>query len=306
MQAQSREQKSRFAKLVDRMIRKPDETYKYLLYLLVAFFSIMALFPYYWLVIVALTPLNDLQNMGLLPNGFNVNVFYTVFEQVPFHHYMFNSVIIASLTTAMVLVLASLGGYVFGRLDFKGRRPLLYFLLVLTYFPPAVYFIPIFTMFTGNLELLGVSSPRLFNQIWGINMPLTALLMPFSIYLLTTFYSQIPDGLEDASRVEGTTRIGALFRVIFPLSAPGVAATGTLVFITVYNEFFFSFLMTSCEPQNWGGIVCGLLNYQTIYVQLFNVMAAAALAGTIPIIVLVVFAQDRIVSGLTSGGMKGN
>ncbi|MDR9431887.1 MAG: carbohydrate ABC transporter permease [Natronomonas sp.] len=306
MQQQTRNKQSSVARIANRMMSAPEETYKYVVYLLVAFFGVMALFPYYWLTVVALTPLNNLQNMGLVPKEFNPQVFQRVFEQIPFHHYMFNSLVIASLTTVMVLILASFAGYVFGRLEFKGRKPMLYFLLVLTYFPPAVYFIPIFNMFTGNLEVLGVSSPRLFNQVWGINMPLTALLMPFSIYLLTTFYSQILDGLEDASRVEGTTRIGALFRVIFPLSAPGVAATGTLVFITVYNEFFFSFLMTSCEPQNWGGIVCGLLNYQTIYVQLYNVMAAASLAGTLPIILLVVFAQDKIVSGLMSGGMKGN
>jgi multiple sugar transport system permease protein len=128
--------------------------------------------------------------------------------------------------------------------------------------------------------------------------------MPLSIFILTTFYAQIRDGLEDAARIEGTTRLGALFRVIMPLSAPGVATAGVLTFIMVYNEFFFSFLMNDGEVSNGAPLVWGMIRFQERFQVNYGEMAAASLVATIPIVVLVLIAQERIVSGLTSGALK--
>jgi multiple sugar transport system permease protein len=152
--------------------------------------------------------------------------------------------------------------------------------------------------------VLGLNSPELFNSPGAIVLPLSALLMPLIIYILTTFYGQIPDGLEDAARIEGSTRIGALFRVIVPLSAPGVATAGVLTFIVVYNEFFFSFLMTNGQVQNWAPIVHGVLQYKGIRSLFFNLIAASSLIGVIPMAMVVLFAQEKIVSGLTAGALK--
>ncbi len=150
-----------------------------------------------------------------------------------------------------------------------------------------------------------VSSPDLFNTPAPMVFPFSALFMPLSIFILTTFYGQIPDGLEDAARVEGTTRLGALFRVIIPLSAPGVATAAVLTFIAVYNEYFFSSIMaTSPEAATWSPIVGGILNYQGQYTTQFNLMAAASIVGVLPVVILVIVAQERIVSGLTSGALK--
>jgi multiple sugar transport system permease protein len=144
----------------------------------------------------------------------------------------------------------------------------------------------------------------LYNTPGGLLLPFSSLSLPLAIFILTTFYAQIPDGLEDAARVEGTTRLGALFRVIIPLSAPGVATAGVLTFIWVYNEFFFSFLMVNGEVQNWAPIVHGILGYQGQYAASYNLMAAASLVGVLPIAILVVVAQEKIVSGLTAGALK--
>src|SRR5699024_8021648 len=135
--------------------------------------------------------------------------------------------------------------------------------------------------------------------------PYTALFMPLSIFILTTFYRQIPDGLEDAARVEGTTRLGALFRVIMPLSAPGVATAAILTFISVFNEYFCSLLLvTSGVPSNWATSVYGITNFQAQYQSMYNLMAAASIVAVLPVAILVVVAQERIVSGLTSGALK--
>ncbi|HET7323801.1 MAG TPA: carbohydrate ABC transporter permease [Halococcus sp.] len=294
-----------FTRWVQGAIRNPRKVYRAMFYVAMIFFMITTLFPFYWLLVVALTPGDALLNMGLVPNGFNPGAFVQVFQIVPFQFYMLNSFLLALGTTIIVLILSSLAGYVFGRLDFPGRLPLMLIVLAISYFPPAAFFLPLFRFFTGNIVLFGVHSPELLGTPAALIPPYTALFMPLSIFILTTFYSQIPDGLEDAARVEGTTRLGALFRVIMPLSAPGVATTAVLTFIYVYNEFFFSQLMVpSGNYTDWAPLLYGLVKYQTQHTTQYNLMAAASIIAVLPVAILVVVAQERIVSGLTSGALK--
>jgi multiple sugar transport system permease protein len=293
---------------VNRAIKNPKRVYRAMFYVATIFFLVTTLFPFYWLLVLALTPNRLIVNMGLLPKGFNPEVFITMFERVPFHLYMFNSFVLGITTTIIVLLLASLAGYVFGRLRFPGKSVLLLGILAISYFPPVAFFLPLFELFTGGLAVsLGpvtVSSPDLYNTPVPMILPFSALFMPLSIFILTTFYGQIPDGLEDAARIEGTTRLGALFRVIVPLSAPGVATAGVLTFISVYNEFFFSFMMNNGEASSWAPITAGILKYQGQFDTPYNLMAAASIVGVLPVAILVIVAQERIVSGLTAGALK--
>jgi multiple sugar transport system permease protein len=210
------------------------------------------------------------------------------------------------VATVFLLFVASLAGYVFVRLRFRGKNVLLLRVLVTSFFPPAAFFIPLNRLFNTEFAVLEplLSQGSLFNTPFAIFIPLSALFLPLSIFILMTFYSQIPDGLEDAARVEGTTRIGALFRVIVPLSAPGVATAGVLTFITVYNEYFFSSLMTDGAPENWGPMLEGILAFRGQYEVLFNLMAAASIVAVLPVAILVIVAQEKIVSGLTAGAVK--
>jgi len=299
-----------YTRWVQRSIREPGRVYRAMFVVVTIFFLVTTLFPLYWLGVLALTEQGKMTDVGLVPNGFNPAVFVEVFETVPFHWYMFNSIVIGLVTTAIVLVFASLAGYVFGRMEFPGRTPLMLVVLAISYFPPVAFLLPLFRLFTGNVALtfpgtdVAITSPMLFNTPGALVLPYSALFMPLSIFILTTFYAQIPDGLERASRVEGTTRLGALYRVIVPLSAPGLATAGVLTFISVYNEFFFGFLMTDGQPDHWAPIVWGIFRFQGQYADLYNYMAAASLIGIVPVAVLVVVAQERIVSGLTAGALK--
>ncbi|MFC7078455.1 carbohydrate ABC transporter permease [Haloarcula halophila] len=288
----------------DYSMRNPETVYRYLLYIGIGAFLLISLFPIYWLFVIALTSPGNMSNIWLLPKGFNIGVFIEIFRTTPFHWYVLNSLIISTVTTALVLLFASLAGYVFGRMEFRFRRPLMLVILAISYFPAASYLIPLFRLLTGNVGVAGVYPPDLFNTHFGIIIPLLGIMMPLSIFILTTFYAQIPDGLEDAARVEGTTRLGALFRVIMPLSAPGVATAGVLTFIMVYNEFFFSFLMNDGEVSNGAPLVWGMIRFQERFQVNYGEMAAASLVATIPIVILVLIAQERIVSGLTSGALK--
>ncbi|WP_396612194.1 carbohydrate ABC transporter permease [Haloferax sp. S1W] len=293
---------------VDTAIKNPDRVYRSMFYVATVFFLVTTLFPFYWLLVLALTPNRLITNMGLVPKGFNPEVFILMFERVPFHWFMFNSFVLGISTTVIVLLIASLAGYVFGRLRFPGKGILMLGILAISYFPPAAFLIPLFELFTGNTALsigaVTIASPDLFNTPAPMVFPFSALFLPLSIFILTTFYGQIPDGLEDAARVEGTTRLGALFRVIVPLSAPGVATAGVLTFIAVYNEFFFSFLMNNGEASSWAPIVAGILKYQGQFDTPYNLMAAASIVGVLPVAILVIIAQERIVSGLTAGALK--
>jgi multiple sugar transport system permease protein len=295
-----------FERWVGKAIKSPDRAYRAMFYVATVVMLLTTLFPFYWLMVLALTPQRAIYQAGLLPAGFNPGIFIQIFQQIPFHIYMFNSLVLAIATTVVVLLLASLAGYVFGRMSFPGRGALMLLILAISYFPPAAFFLPLWDLFNGNISLLGVQSPVLYNTPGAMVLPFSALFMPLSIFILTTFYGQIPDGLEDAARIEGTTRLGALFRVIIPLSAPGVATAGVLTFIAVYNEFFFSFLMNNGQPENWAPLLAGILQLQRAgqFEATFNAMAAASIVGVLPVAILVVIAQERIVSGLTAGALK--
>ncbi|MFC7212636.1 carbohydrate ABC transporter permease [Saliphagus sp. GCM10025334] len=290
---------------VKRAITSSETVYRGLFYVTTALLLFIALFPFYYLVVIALTPQGRTTQAGLLPAGFDPSSFVEMFQVLPFHRFIFNSLVIAIGVTAFVLVFASFAGYAFGRMEFRGKKPLFLLLIAVSYFPGATFIVGLFRLLTGNVSAFGVSSPDLFNTPAAVGLPLTALALPFAILLLTTFYSQIPDGLEDAARVTGSTRIGALYRVIAPLSAPGLVTAGVLTFITAYNEFFFSQLMTNGSAADWSPIVWGLTNYQAEVAIRYDLMAAASLVGVLPVAILVLVAQNRIVSGLSSGSLKG-
>ncbi|MFC7136541.1 ABC transporter permease subunit [Halobaculum litoreum] len=174
--------------------------------------------------------------------------------------------------------------------------------LCVAYFPPVAFVIPLFRLLSGALEVsvFGVTatSPDLFNTPAGPGIPLSGLTMPLAIFVLTTFFARIPDTLEDAARVEGTTRLGALVRVIVPLSRPGIATAAVLTFLQVYTEFFFSLLMTNGDPQDWAPIVPVL---RGLRVANASFAAAAALVALVPVVVLLALADDHVVAGLTEG-----
>lgn len=301
----SQEQASgRFESLIAGMIQNPGRVYRVLFYVAVVFLAIHALFPIYWLFVLGLTPLTDISNLWLLPNGFNVAAFWEVFDTVPLHEYMLNSFIIGTITTVLIVAIGSLAGYVFGRLEFPGRRPLFLVFLVISYFPGTTFLIPLFRFFTGNVMIFGTASPDLYGTPFPPSFSLTAVFMPLSIFILTAFYSQIPDGLEDAARIEGCTRIGALYRVIMPLSKPGVTTVAMLTFILAYNDFFFSFLLTSGSPSEGAPLVHGILGFLDLGIRPYNLMAVASIWGLIPVVIIVLIGQQKIVSGLTAGGLK--
>jgi len=207
---------------------------------------------------------------------------------------VFNNFLIATVATVAVLLVGSLAGYVFGRLQFRGRNAMLLLVLVTSFFPPAAFFIPLNRLFNTNIEVLRplISAGSLYNTPYAIFIPLSAIFLPLSIFILMTFYSQIPTGWRTQLAWRGPGS-GALFRVIVPLSAPGVATAGVLTFISVYNEYFFSSLMTDGQPGSWAPMLEGILRFQGEFEVLYNLMAAASIVAVLPVAILVSSSHRR-------------
>ncbi len=300
---QSSQPRGVFARGVRNALTYPRVLYRLLFYLVVVSIVVPFLIPLYWLLLLSITPMNVGASPGLLPpTDVTPVAFFAALKPIgmaPLWRYILNSLFMAGATTVIVLVIASLAGYVFGRLDFPGKTPLLLATLAIANFPPVSFLLPLYRLFTGNITVLGIAIPGVYNTPWPVVLPLSALFLPLSIFILTTFYAQIPDDLEDAARIEGATRIGALWRVIIPLSAPGIVTAGVMTFLQVYNEFLFSFLMNDSQINHWANITFALRNLRA-YPD-FPVPAAASFIALLPVVVIVLLANEKIVSGLSAG-----
>ena len=189
------------------------------------------------MAITSIKPDRDLATLPpILPSEITFQHYQTLFEGRPFYRYIINSTIVAAATTVVCLLIGSLAGYAFGRLKFPGRLPLLLAVLVVSMFPQIAIVAPIYVRF----QQLG-----LLNTYQALIIPYNTFALPLAIWVLTSFFRSIPGELEDASRVDGSTRLGALFRVILPLSAPGLFTTAILVFIAAWNEFLLALTLTS-------------------------------------------------------------
>ncbi|KAB1192718.1 ABC transporter permease subunit [Haloferax sp. MBLA0076] len=291
-----------FVRGVRHAIEYPNLTYRLLFYPLVGFVCLVFLFPLYWLIVLSVTPDAAVAELGVLPTEVTLNNYLVVLFGTSFLRHLFNGLVIAGGTTVFVVFVGSLAGYAFGRLDFPGRRLVMLFTLGLAYVPPVAFFLPVYRLLTGNVSVslgtIAVSSPNLYNTPFSVGLPLSALTMPLAIFILTAFFRQIPDTLEDAARVEGATRLGALVRVVMPLSKPGIATAGVFTFIQVYNEFFYSFLMTDGDASSWAPLIWALYELR-LSLAVFG--AAGSILGLLPVVVILLLANERFIESAEAG-----
>ncbi len=243
--------------------------------------------PFLWMVITSIKPDRDLATLPpILPAEITFDHYGALFETRPFYRYIINSTI--------CLLIGSLAGYAFGRLKFPGRLPLLLAVLVVSMFPQISIVAPIYRMFQQR---------GLLNTYEALIIPYNAFALPLAIWILTSFFRSIPAELEDASRIDGSTRLGALFRVILPLSLPGLFTTAILVFIAAWNEFLFALTLTSSIDHQT--IPVGIALLPAMYHVPWGNIAAASTLVTLPLVVMVLILQRWIVQGIVAGALKG-
>ncbi len=209
-------------------------------------------------------------------------------------HYLINSLIVAGSSTLVTLSVGALAGYALARLPRRLAGFLLMVILACAMFPQITIAGPIWRF----LRAVGW-----LNQYQGLILPYVALTLPLTVWILALFFREIPEELERAALVDGCTRPGVLFRIILPLSLPGLFTAGILAFIYAWNEFFLALLIMT-DPQKQTMPV-GIALFQGEYAIPWGEIAAASLLTTLPLILLVLFFQRRIVAGLSAGAVKG-
>jgi len=266
------------------------------LWLAVAAIVIFCLAPFYWLINISLKTGPDLSGSAIVPPNPTLDNYDSIFKNDDFVHALGNSAIVSLTTTALALVVGSFCAYALARLKFPMKFFLLGLVLSITTFPPIAIATPVFKLWTD----IG-----LFNTLPGLIIPYLTFALPLAIYILVSFFKEIPKDLEEAALVDGATRFQAFRKVVIPLAAPGLATAGILTFISAWNEFLFAVTLTSTPKARTVPAAIAFFTGSTEFEEPLGTIAAASVVISIPLIFLVLFFQKRIVAGLTAGAVKG-
>lgn len=268
---------------------------KTLFYLTVlAFLAVMQL-PFFWQLLTSLKPLNEISAMPAVwfPSQLNIQYYFNVFEKHPFARYLLNSFITASASTLLSILVGSLAAYALARLRFKGKKPVLMVVLSISMFPAIATLSPLYLL---------LKNAGLLNRYPGLIIPYTAMTLPLAIWMLTNFFSQLPKGFEESAAIDGCSRLRTFFSIMLPLVKPGIFSVAMLIFINSWNEYLYG--LTFMTKESMRTVPVGISLFPSKYELPWGDMAAASIVVTVPLILLVLLFQKRIIAGLTSGGVK--
>jgi ABC-type glycerol-3-phosphate transport system permease component len=263
---------------------------------LLAVFVVVSLFPFYWIVITSLKS-NAVLAQGttsLLPSHVTFSNYIDDFTQQDFIRPLINSAIVCLSATLLTVVIASMAGYALSSTRIRGRPLIMGFILIAGFFPILALVGPLFIAYKHT---------GLLNSYPALILAYLIYTLPLATWLLSSYFSQIPRELEEAAIVDGLTRVQALRKVIIPVALPGVFTAAILAFILAWNDFTFalSFMTT---PNMYTAPVAIVSLGQSQYQTFYNLIDAAVVIIAIPIALIVILAQRRIVSGLTAGAVK--
>ncbi|MCW3064617.1 MAG: ABC-type transporter, integral rane subunit [Solirubrobacterales bacterium] len=262
----------------------------------IAIVVVLALVPVLWIVSLSFKDPATIADGSFIPKKWTWSNYSAIFKQNLFTDALRNSIGIAIISTVIAVVIASMAAYAISRLDFPGKRWILGAALAIAMFPPISIVGPLYNMWRS----LG-----LFDTWQGLIIPYLTFTLPLAIYVLSAFFREIPWELEQAAQVDGATPFQAFQKVIVPLAAPGVFTTAILVFIFAWNDFIFAASLTSTTHAQTVPAAIASFPGASQFQAPIGSIAAAAVIVTIPIIVLVLLFQRRIVAGLTAGAVKG-
>jgi trehalose/maltose transport system permease protein len=275
--------------MVPRLIRRSA------FLLLVAAIVLYAVFPFYWAVVSSLRTGQALFSTALLPTDLRFDNYVAVFAEQPFGRNILNSLLVAGLTVALSLVLAVPASYALGRVAFRGRGVLLFVFLGVSMFPQVA-------VLSGMFEI--IQSLGLYNRLLGLALSYLLITLPLTVWVLTAFMRELPREIEEAAMVDGASPFTVIWRVLLPLMAPALVATGLLAFIAAWNEFLFALTFTISSETRTVPVAIALISGATGYELPWGNIMAASVTVTLPLVVLVLVFQRRIVAGLTAGAVK--
>ena len=265
-------------------------------YALVIAIVVIAVFPFYYAILTSFKSGTALFRVDYWPTSLSLDNYVNVLSQGSFIRNLANSVVVSSLVVALALLIAVTAAYALARVRFRGRGLLLMTILSVSMFPQIA-------VLAGLFEVVRFFG--LFNTIWALIFSYTIFTLPFTVWVLTTFMRDLPVEIEEAAIVDGATPWVIITRVFMPLMWPALVTTGLLAFIAAWNEFLFALTFTSSNQTRTVPVAIALLSGGSQHeIPWGNIMAASVIV-TVPLVVLVLIFQRKIISGLTAGGVKG-
>ncbi|MGK7937745.1 MAG: carbohydrate ABC transporter permease [Xenococcaceae cyanobacterium] len=287
------------ATLGDRKKLKLEPNFKQIilwisLVLIVVFF----LAPIIWQVLTSVKLNEDISAIPTIyfPTRFTFSHYVELFERRPFLLYIFNSALVAIISTILCLTLGSPAAYALTRLKLPGENIILAGILIVTLFPYVL-------LFLGLLEI--VKAIGLGNNYLALIIPYTAINLPLTILVMRSFFQQLPKDLEDAAKIDGYKIIPMLLKILLPMTLPALVTTGILTFIFAWNEYIFALTFITRDTMKTIPVATAQLGGATLWDIPYGSIAAATILGTFPLVILVLVFQRRIVQGLTAGAVKG-
>jgi multiple sugar transport system permease protein len=257
---------------------------------------VCSLVPVFWLLMLSLKTPESATDGSFIPHHWTLHNYSDIFSQNVFTSALRNSIGIGLISTMLAVLLASSAAYAIARLDFPGKQVILAVALMVTLFPQVSLVGPLYNLW----RQIG-----LFNTWIGLIIPYLTFALPLSIFVLATFFREIPWELEQAAQIDGATPFQAFTKVIAPLAAPGLATTFIIVFLICWNDFVFAISLTATSAAQTVPAAIAQFPGVSQFTQPIGDIAAAAIVVTIPVMILVLLFQRRIVAGLTAGAVKG-
>ncbi len=269
-------------------------------YLLIAAIFVYAVFPFYWALKSAFTVEADLFRTPseYVPSDPTLANFRAVLENDQFLKALRNSTIVAGSVTLVAVAVGALAGYALGRFQFRGRSATLYLMLSMTIFPQIAILGALYTM---------INRFGLYDSLGALVFSYMVLVLPLTVWIITTFMAGLPKDLEEAAYVDGASPLQTFYRVMLPLVAPGLVTAGLLAFITAWNEFLFALSFTQTPDKYTVPVAITSFTGETgsAFDKPWGQIMAATIVVTVPLVLLVLVLQRRILAGLTAGAVKG-
>jgi multiple sugar transport system permease protein len=253
-------------------------------------------FPALWILLTSLKTEAELVSKPITywPHHGTLQNYVQAFTDQPLLLYLANSAIVATIATVVSLVVAAFAAYAIARLNLRNRQLILTCIVASSMFPLVTLLVPIFET---------MRSLNLLNTYTALVLPYTVLNLPVCTLVLVSFFQGIPKDLENAAMIDGCTRLGALWRVVVPLAAPGVFTAGILAFVNAWDEFLLALSLNASASMRT--LPVGITLYQGEFTFPWPIISAALIVAIVPVAVLIAAFQERVVGGLTQGGLKG-